>query len=86
MKKFTIINDEVYAVKEAGYKLDFESEIHTNFPKGFSENRKNREIDSFYDLDCAMLCKDENGELFAVEYYYGMNEKMPMIWQKVTEV
>lgn len=93
-KNFTIINDELYAVKNAGYKLDFENDItHSDFSKWRDPfgNRASSAIDSFYDLDNAKLCRDENGELYAVEYLYSdithddLGTLMPMIWQKVVQ-
>lgn len=90
-KNFTIINDEQYAVKNAGYKLDFENDTtHSDFSQWHfnrSENRQLDKIDSFYDLDNASLCRDENGELYAVEYIYSgtTGTFIPMIWQRVTK-
>ena len=86
-KTFKVISDELFAVKKAGYKLDPNSEYETDFEEileGITwperENEKYNMIDSFYDLDGANLCEDENGELYAVEFYY---TGKPIIWKKV---
>lgn len=83
MKKFKILSNDLYAVKNAGYELDFSKEYETDFPAEWSENRKNDEIDSFYDLDGAELCEDENGELYAVEKTFIDGGFKAIIWQKV---
>lgn len=86
MKKFKVLSNDLYAVKNAGYELDFGKEYETDFPAEWSENRKSDEIDNFYDLDSAKLCKDENNELYAVEEAFINNEFKPIIWQKVKAI
>lgn len=86
MIKFTIISDEIYAVKNAGYKLDWSNGSKTEFDFGntdYSENKQGDIIDSFYDLDNARLCKDESGDCFAV--YFDLVTKEPLVWQKVVK-
>lgn len=88
-KTFTIINNEPYAVKNLGYIIDTENDIrHYDFSLWHlkdSERDMNKALDSFYDLDGAALCEDENGELYAVENIYSSHTGRyePMIWQKV---
>lgn len=88
MKNFTIINNEECAIKKTGYKLDFKND-HTHHMYEDSdispdeENKLMHDIDSFYDLYDAVLCTDENGEMYAVEFHYATRE--PVIWQKVTK-
>ena len=81
---FKVINSELFAVKESGYRLDFDND-HAHIDKSLtafdSPNRADRDIDSFYDLDSAVLCEDENGEMYAVRYY----DDKPYIWQKVVK-
>ena len=87
MKNFTIISNEEYAVKKAGYVLDFEDTTHNCYEgKDISpetENKLMKDIDSFYDLDNACLCKDEDGYLYAVEFDF--TTKQPVVWQRVIE-
>lgn len=86
MKNFTIINNEEFAVKKAGYVLDFDEDSTHHCHEGEDisaeiENKLMRDIDSFYDLDGACLCKDEYGCLYAVEFNFFT--KQPAIWQRV---
>ena len=88
MKKFKIISDEVYAVRNAGYKLDRESTMHIDFDGKYEhldyyerENMIDDLIDGFYDLDAPYLCEDEDGVLYAVYY----EDNKPCIWQKVVK-
>lgn len=88
MKNFTIISNEIYAVKNAGFILDPSDEIAIAVPRRDFEsdihydNRVQKMVDSFYDLDGAYLCVDENNVFYAVEYSY--EEKwQPVIWQRV---
>lgn len=83
MKTFKTLSNDLYAVKNAGYELDFGKEYETDFPTEWSENRKSDEIDSFYDLDNAELCEDKNGELYAVEKAFIDGEFKPIIWQRL---
>jgi hypothetical protein len=100
MMKFEIIDNDVYAVKNAGYKLDFSHglpEHNADYYKQFEKNyggiignpRLDDDIDSFYDLDGASLCKGEDGNLYAVEYKIVWGEdgysctSVPAIWQRV---
>lgn len=92
---FTVISDELFAVKTAGYKLDFENDhTHRNFSAAAfwddtisAENHAHDEIDSFYDLTGAYLCSC-NDLMYAVEYIYSDSEHamVPCIWQRVKPV
>lgn len=86
LKNFEIISDELFAVEKAGFELDFDYEYEENFTESYSENRKSCEIDSFYDLDNAALCVDENGVYYAVEFHLVDDEMKPIIWQRVKRV
>lgn len=88
MKTFTIIDNAVYAVKNAGYKLDTNSKTETDFDGLYGgmtwaerENQIDNLIDSFCDLDLPFLCEDENGEHYAV--YFNFENGKPTIWHKV---
>ena len=91
-KKFKIISNELYAVRNAGFELDFENDTrHFDFSEWHlkdSEKDVINALDGFYDLDNAFLCKDENGILYAVEYIYTsvFEKAIPMIWQKVKKI
>lgn len=79
--KFTILKNELYAVKNAGYELDFTQKYGERLASFFEEqNAIENAIDSFKDLDGAALCRGDDGELYAVEFYYTGE---PMIWQRV---
>lgn len=82
--EFKKIKDELYCVKNSGYELDLEAKTETILD--INKNRTQDLIDSFYDLDGACLCENEEGELYAVDYGY-INEKfVPIIWQKVKNI
>ncbi|MBO5969942.1 MAG: hypothetical protein J6S14_15750 [Clostridia bacterium] len=89
--EFIIVGDKFDVVKDSGYKLDFTADrTHRNFTKALfwdgtieAENRAGDKIDGFYDLITAMLCKTEDGTLYAVEYLPGKTGDTPCIWQRV---
>ncbi len=83
MKEFKILSDDLYAVQNAGYELDFSEGYAEDFPVEWSANRRSDEVDSFYDLDSAELCENESGELYAVEKTLVDGKLKPVIWQKV---
>ena len=84
--KFEIIADEAYAVPNAGYELDFSHGFYEH-NEDYYHGRKtapSNEVDSFYDLDGAALCKGEDGNLYAVEFARAdTGELFPVIWQRV---
>ena len=85
-KMFTIINDELFAVKENGYKIDSQDTAQWDedrFPNGMFSNRLANMVDSLYDLDSAKLCKDENDEMYAVVYEFRNGRFVPAVWQRV---
>ena len=95
MKEFEIVKDELYAVEKAGFRLDAENDVrhfdfsqwHLSEEKTGTERHEENALDSFYDLDGAKLCKDENGDLYAVEYIYSaaLGCSTPLIWQRVVK-
>lgn len=87
MKQFTKIHDKFISVRRAGYKFDPNAERETDFSEIFDgldyyerEDRIDDEIDCFCDLDCAELCIDEKGDLYAVQFYWTGKH---IIWRKV---
>lgn len=83
--KFEIIDGDLYAVKNAGYKLDLSTMDNLHIEKIKNEFGEIVQVDtdSFYELDNAKLCKGEDGKLYAVEYYWLTQE--PLIWCVLTE-
>lgn len=83
--KFEIIDGDIGAVKNAGYKLDLSTmdNLHiANIKNEFGE-AMSVDTDSFYDLDDAKLCRGEDNKLYAVEFYLETQE--PLIWCILTE-
>lgn len=83
--KFEIIDGDIDAVTNAGYKLDLSTMDNLHIEKVKNEFGKEVrvDIDSFYDLDNAKLCRGEDGKMYAVEFYWQTNE--PLIWCVLTE-
>ena len=88
MMNFEVISDKPYAVKDAGYALDFSHgyyEHNSDYYNG-RQTAPSNDVDSFYDLDGAALCKGEDGNLYAVEYKHTDGGMVPAIWQRVCKV
>jgi hypothetical protein len=94
MNYFTIIDAEMYAVPDNGYKLhpaaariNQYAEIWDREQLGEAEywKRVARANDSFYDLDGAYLCQDQTADWYAVLYLYSHihGKFMPAVWQRV---
>lgn len=83
--KFEIIDSDIYAVTNAGYKLDLSTMDNLHIEKVKNEFGEDVHVDtdSFYDLDNAKLCRGEDGKMYAVEFYWQTNE--PLIWCVLTE-
>lgn len=79
--KFEILKDEMFAVPANGYVLDLDEkcenvkrgEVYDDFGYPIKAN-----LDSFFDLDDAKLCRGDDGELYAVEFKPITEE--PLIW------
>lgn len=78
--KFEIVDGDIWAVKNAGYKLDLSTmeNLHIENVKNEFGETVQVDTDSFYDLDCADLCRGEDGKMYAVEFYWRTHE--PLIW------
>lgn len=77
---FEVIDSDICAVKNAGYKLDLSTmdNLHiANIKNEFGEPVQ-VDTDSFFDLYDAKLCKGEDNKLYAVEFYWKTQE--PLIW------
>ena len=83
--KFEIIDGDIGAVKNAGYKLDLSTMDNLHIEKVNNEfgETVQADTDSFYDLNDAKLCKGEDNKLYAVEFYWETQE--PLIWCVLTE-
>ncbi len=84
MKHFTKLYQQlVWGISHTKVKFLENAEFNEKFYSNYNFNKKNNDLDSFYDQDCNYVCKDENGILYSVMFHH---TGIPIIWQKCEEL